>query len=476
MSLGVGAACITTSCTASANGQKSPNLVFILVDDMGYGELSCYNPSTIVATPNIDRLADSGVMMTQAYASPLSSPTRTSFLTGAFPQRSGVYENSDGVMPGIGPSRHCFVDELRDAGYTTVWFGKWHQGWDVSNHPLNNGFDKAYGFLGGMHDYFDPAEGDHYAGGPFARHSYIFDGIKPVKEMKYLTEELTDRAVDFIGSDHGGSPFFLYLPYNCPHTPYQAPDEVIVKYLKKGMEPVQAIRCAMMDVLDTQVGRVLDALEKNGLDKNTLVVFMSDNGAEQNRYNGGLRGVKNSAWEGGIRVPMIARWPGRIPAGHKSSSVCSIIDLASTFIGAAKGMDDFSYGDGVNLLPYYDGSRTDDAHTELVFSINLIGQPYLEPAPEHFGLFAVRSGDWKLVFDKKRGIDALYNLKDDVAEEHDLSDEFHQKKKELLEYGRKFLEDCPPCCSKIHNRNTRIDGDRLKIDSLINHCNNLNIN
>lgn len=370
--------------------------------------------------------------------------------------------------------RHCFIEALKEAGYNTGWYGKWHQGWDVSNHPLNNGFDNAYGFLGGMHDYFDPSEGDHYVGGPFAKNCYVFDGIRPVGEMKYLTEEITDRALDFVGQvKDDRNPFFMYLAYNCPHTPMQAPDDVIIKYLNKGMDAVSATRCAMIDVMDAGIGRLLDKLESEGLRKNTLVVFMSDNGAERVRYNGGLRGTKMTAWEGGVRVPMVASYPPRIPYGTRSASICSIMDMASTFIGLAKGDDGFAYRDGVNLLPYYTGEKDGNAHESLVFAINLSGQAYSAPAPELLELFAVRSGDWKLVVDNKQGIDALYNLKDDMGESTDLSDVFADKKKELYEYGVDFLAECPPSCSKIRSVNTRINGDKIKFDSLKVHCEKL---
>lgn len=453
---------------AACNPRNSvdPNILFILVDDMGYGELTCYNSKALVPTPNIDRIAEKGVLMTQAYASPVSSPTRSAFLTGHFPQNIGVYGNHDGTVPGVGPMRPCFAEELQKEGYRTGWFGKWHQGWDVSNHPANNGFEVTYGFLGGMHDYHDPAEGDHYVGGPFAKNCYIFDGFRPVKEMKYLTEELTDRTIDFI-SESGDNPFFAYLAYNAPHTPVQAPEEVVMKYVRKGMEPVLATRCAMMDVLDREVGRILDYLEKNELRENTLVVFMSDNGAEKEADNGGLRGTKMTAWEGGIRVPMIASWPSKIPAGSKSGAICSIVDMASTFIGAAKNDSNLSYGDGVNLLPYYDGSHKGNAHDTLVFSIHLSGAPGMVPCAENLDLFAVRSGDWKLVVDKKRKVDALYNLNDDLKEMSDLSDSVPEKKEELYLIGQRFLGSARPSCGKIRTIDTRKDGDKIKIDSLI---------
>lgn len=471
--------CTVLSCTGSASmasevneGQQS-NTIFILVDDMGYGELSCYNSNTPTPTPNIDALAKSGVIMTQAYASPVSAPTRAAFLTGYFPQNVGVFGNGDGTTPGIGPMRPCFVEKLKENGYNTAWLGKWHQGWDVSNHPINNGFDTTYGFLGGMHDFFDATEGSHYIGGPFAKNCYIFDGIKPVTEMKYLTEELTDRAVSFINNQDKDTPFHIYLAYNAPHTPIQAPDEDIVKYLKMGYEPLVATRYAMMDVLDTQVGRVIDAISEKDLRNNTLIVFMSDNGPETDEFSGELRGKKMTAWEGGIRVPMVASMPGVIPSGQKSNSICSITDMASTFIGLSIGDDDYQYGDGVNLMPYFKGTKRGNAHDNLVFSIHLHGKPFEVPTPENFDLFAVRMKDWKLVVDRGREINALYNLKSDLSEKNDLSETHADKKTELLEYGREFLRNAKPASEKIRRIDTRIDGDTIKKYILIDYCNKL---
>ena len=462
------------SSTAAAVQTKSqPNIIFILVDDMGYGELSCYHAKTKTPTPNLDALAQSGVRMTQAYASPVSSPTRASFLTGYFPQNVGVFGNSDGTSPGIGPMRPCFVNQLKAGGYNTAWFGKWHQGWDVSNHPINNGFDTTYGFLGGMHDFFDATEGDHYVGGPFAKNCYLFDGIKPVTEMKYLTEELTDRAVSFINKQRKEKPFHIYLAYNAPHTPIQAPDDAILKYLKMGYEPLEATRYAMMDVLDAQVGRVIKAVSDKAMREETLIVFMSDNGPETESFSGELRGKKMTAWEGGIRVPMIASMPGTIPAGTTSESICSIVDMASTFIGLEKGDNNYQYGDGVNLMPYFSGTKKGNAHDNLVFSVHLGGKPFVTPTPEKLQLFAVRMGDWKLVVDNGRKVNALYNLKNDLSEQHDLSDEYAEKKAALMEYGRTFLSKSTPASSKIRGINTRIDGDTIKKYELIDHCDKL---
>ena len=448
--------------------EAKPNIIFILADDLGYGELTCYNTDAPVKTPNIDRIAKTGVLMTQAYASPVSSPTRACFLTGKFPQKSGVYGNYEGANPGIGIQRKAFPEVMQQNGYRTSWFGKWHQGWDVSNHPLNNGFDIAYGFLGGMHDYWDVANGDHYIGGPFAPHAYVFDNFKPVPKMEYFTDEITNHAIAEIDKK-SDKPFFMYLAYNAPHTPIQAPDKAILKYLKQNCDTIEAVRCAMLDVMDQNIGRILDNLQQKGLANNTLVVFMSDNGGDKEIYNGGLRGTKMTAWEGGVREPLIACLPGKIPAKSTSKSICSIVDMAATFINISADNKKSEFGDGIDLMPYWQGKKKGNVHEGLVFSIEIKGKVGELPSIENIQLLGVRLGDWKWVKDVKRNINALYNLDEDLAERKDLSESNPAKKAELIEYAKNYLAQCPPDCGRISAKETRTNGDQITRQAVINH-------
>lgn len=457
-------------CSPKQNG--SPNIIFILADDLGYGDVSCYNSSPIVLTPNIDRIAAEGVQMTQAYASPVSSPTRTSFLTGSFPARKGVYGNPEGTAPGIGPLRDSFTGHLKELGYNTAWVGKWHQGWDVSNYPANNGFDYTYGFLGGMHDYYLPEEGSHYNGGPYSKQAFVFDNFRPVKDMKYLTEELTDRAISFIRSQKQ-KPFYLYLAYNAPHTPLQAPENLIVKYLDKGVEPLAAVRFAMIDFMDTQIGRILEELDNKKLAENTIVVFMSDNGAEDEINNGGLRGKKMTMWEGGIRVPLVVRWPSRMKPSIQSNSICSIIDMGATFIGAASGNDNLCYGDGKNIVPYICGEKDGNVHDTLFFALQPRYKDSEGISAGCMNLLGVRLNEWKLVIDKGRNINALYNLQIDTSETTDLSEEYPDMKQKLFGMAEEFISSCPGSSSRQYMRDTRAVGDKAKRDSVIALCNRL---
>ena len=463
---------LLSSCGCENRTEERPNIIFILADDLGYGDISCFNESPVVMTPNVDRIAGEGIRMTQAYASPVSSPTRTAFLTGQFPQRSGVYGNPEGTAPGIGPYRVSFTEELGRLGYNTAWFGKWHQGWDVSNHPANNGFDVTYGFLGGMHDYYRPEEGSHYNGGPYSKQAFIFDGFAPVKEMKYLTEELTDRAIDFI-SGSKCEPFYVYLAYNAPHTPLQAPEQIIKKYLEKGLKPLDATRYAMIEFMDTQIGRILDHLDRCGIADNTMIVFMSDNGAEQESHNGGYRGTKMTMWEGGIRVPLAIRWPEKIAPGQESNSICSIIDMAATFIGVAEGKEKYEYGDGKSLIPYIKDRSLGNVHDTLFFALQPRHKDNEKISAGCMNLLGVRAGDWKIVIDKRSGEDALYNIKEDPYERNDLSDKLSEKKQELFECAEKFISECPESSSRIFMKDTRKVGDKSKRDSIINLCKKL---
>lgn len=283
--------------------------------------------------------------------------------------------------------------------------------------------------------------------------------------MEYLTEELTDQFLDFLEERDPSKPFCTYMAYNAPHTSLQAPESYVKRYLNQGHNPVLATRLAMIDVLDCQIGRILDALKSEDLNQNTLVVFMTDNGHESEQMSGGLRGTKMTVWEGGIRVPLVACLPGVIPEGTQSDAICSIVDMAATFIGVAHHQDSFKYGDGHSLMPYFKGEKG-NVHDQLVFPIHLKGARNEVPTPEKLDLFGVRSEDWKLVVDVKRGIDALYNLKTDLEEKVDLSDVYPDMKVRLYQYGRDFLKNSLPVQGKINAFETRGVVNLVKMDSL----------
>ncbi len=453
-----GASLFAPSAQASEEDKK-PNIIFILVDDLGYGEPTCYNSEAVVPTPNIDRLAQEGIMMTQAYAAPISSPSRSMYFTGKFAARNGVYHNFDGTCPGVTQQYNkSFTPLLKDAGYTTSWFGKWHQGWAIFNHPMNNGFDTGFGFMGGMHDYFDARIGSHYLGGPSSSTGFVYDEYTDVNSIKYLTEELTDRAISFI-DDNKDRPFYMYMAYNAPHTPYQAPREVVEKYEKKGYNTQMATRYAMVDVLDSQIGRLLGSLDEKGLEQNTMVMFMSDNGASYNQMNGGLRGIKATVWEGGIRVPLIAKLPGVIPEGTRSQSMCSIVDLPATILGLINGDDDFTYHDSRNLMPYFKGDKSGNVHESIVVCLNRDGDVIAPTTFDEIEVLSARVGDWKVVKElhlKGEGHTIeLFNLANDPFETTDLSATHPEKLKEMIQFANDYLSECPNSIGRKYTRDTR---------------------
>jgi arylsulfatase A-like enzyme len=404
-----------------------PNVVLIFADDLGYGEVSCYPQQQPIHTPNIDRLARSGILMSDGYsADGMCLPSRASLLTGRYHQRFRQARN-------IPETEQMIGHYLKQAGYVTGCVGKWHNTpaigkWDGNrlNHPLGRGFDEFYGFLGGMHDYLDSDKG--FQTGKGWIYMPVYAGAGPVEKAKYLTEEFTDRAVDFI-TRHKDRPFFLYLAYNAVHTPNQAPQ----KYLDRNNGDVHL---AMIDTLDEGVGRVLDRLRKLGMYEDTLVLFIGDNGGSVGP-NWKLRGRKGTFFEGGIRVPFIASWPAVLPKGHLYSSPVMHIDVLPTILGACGvKVPDNSDIDGTNLIPYWLGKTPGPPHKALFWG-RTDGSRY-----------AVRRGEWKLVreSDTRQGEPepGLYNLRADGQERHNLLQDNRKVADELLRlYGNWSAQTAP---------------------------------
>ncbi|MBI1356491.1 MAG: sulfatase-like hydrolase/transferase [Acidobacteria bacterium] len=382
---------------------ERPNFVLIVSDDQGYADISCYDHPPEVSTPHLDRIAQEGARMTNGYAScPVCSPTRAGLLTGRYQQRFGFYQAPDS-RTGLPTSERTLADLLRAAGYATAVFGKWHLGYDPAFRPLRRGFDEFYGFLGhGGHDFFDLS-----LSGPVTS---IYRNDEPIADQGYLTRNLTREAVSFV-ERRRDEPFFLYLPYNAVHNPIQAPAEVVERF--DAGDAQRNTYLAMLAVMDEGVGAVLEALDRHGLADNTLVLFFSDNGGARgtSANNGKLRDYKHSVYEGGIRVPFLARWPARIPAGRVVDEPVISIDAFQTILTAA----------GVEPP----GDRIYDSR-----DIMLALRGELE-GPLHEALFwnwterdsdrgwAVRKGRWKLVSNK--GETELFDLETDLSETRDLA-------------------------------------------------------
>lgn len=438
------------------------NILFILVDDIGYGDLSCYNESSCVQTKNIDKIAKSGVKMTQAYAYPNSGVSVSSFLTAKFAHNIGVYSTLDAQNPGMGVHRTSFAHQMQEAGYSTAWIGKWNLGWDISNHPLNNGFDTSFCFLGTTHSYTDSREGSHRFAGDYSNLGYVLDGYKPTQEIKHLTEEFTDRAIEVIDkSKKDRQPYFLTVAYNAPHTPYQAPEELIKKYVAKGITGADAARCALIEHLDSNIGRLLESVEDG-----TLIIFAGDNGGPDERFNGGLKGSKNSTWEGGIKIPLIASQKGIIPSRQSCNSLCSIVDVAATCLARARSNNT----DGVDLMPYFKAEAEGDLHKNLLFVHNIEAPAHTTPSAEYASTLAMRQGEWKIMIEGVTKFATLYNIEEDPYEQENVAGSNLELLLELTDVMYDKLSKSTAASAAIVKVDHRKIGDIFKADSIRRAC------
>ena len=381
---------------SAAAGQ--PNIVVILTDDQGYADVS-YNPHhpREVSTPNIDKLARSSVICTAGYTSGhVCSPTRAGLMTGRYQQRFGIYTAGEGGS-GVPLSETFFPLHLKEAGYTSGAFGKWHLGVDIKYNAMHRGFDEFYGFMGrGAHDYFDLVTPDHP----------IYRGLEPIKDKGYLTDRITEEAVSFI-KRHKKKPFFAYIAYNAVHAPAQAPAADI---RKETDDPARNVLMAMLRSLDAGVGKIVDTLKAEGLFDNTLLFFLTDNGGSKAMHanNAPLRGYKQQDYEGGIRVPFIVSWPAKLKGGTTCDVPLMSIDILPTALAAAGAeMIGKLPLDGRNLLPALAG-KADRIHEQLYWS-----------SAGGKGAWAIRSGKWKLVGLKDKL--ELFDLEEDKGESNDLS-------------------------------------------------------
>ena len=389
------------SATANQNDHRVPNFVVIVSDDQGYADASCYDHPKEVSTPHIDRLAAEGVRFTNGYASGyVCAPTRAGLLTGRYQQRFGFYTAGDS-RTGMPVSEITVADVLKKKGYATAVIGKWHVGLEPEYRPLQRGFDEFYGFLGhGAHDYFKLGITDEYTS--------IYRNDKPIDDTGYLTNNLAREAVSFI-ERHQKQPFFLYLPFNAVHWPLQALQKHIERFNTGDQN--RDIYLAMLVCMDEAIGRVLDALKRTGADDNTLIVFFSDNGGARKNFanNGVLRDYKQTVYEGGIRVPFIVRWPGKLPKGAVCDEPVISLDVMPTVCAAAGATlpGDRLY-DGKDMLAVLRRQTKGSLHEALF---------WYDGADQ----WAVRAGKWKLLFYK--GSLELYDLHADISEKNNLIEE-----------------------------------------------------
>ena len=400
--------------------QAPPNVIFIMTDDMGYGDIGPYGV-TDTKTPHLDRLAREGVKLTDGYANGATcTPTRAGFITGRYQQRLGFERPLEPAFDhgrGLQPTGLSLPALLKKAGYATGLVGKWHLGFKPEFWPNAHGFDEFFGPLAGAVDFYSHRRGD---GTPD-----LYENTTPVQSTAYLTDEFSDRSVRFI-ERNAGRPFFLEVSYTAPHWPFQPPDrrpadplavpnpaaEGDLRLRQLPGDAVPATRedyVRMVERADEGVGRILAALDRLGLAENTLVIFTNDNGGEWLSRNDPFSNRKSSVWEGGIRVPMILRWPGRIAAATTSSQVAITMDLTATILAATRApIPRTHHLDGIDLGAVLSGSAP-VVPRELFWRVPGRGKPQK----------AVRSGRWKLLREPDRSM--LFDLEADPGERHDLA-------------------------------------------------------
>ncbi len=380
------------------SAQIKPNVVLILTDDLGWGDLSLHgNP--FVETPQLDKLAKSGIELANFYVSPLCAPSRASILTGRYHLNTGVLSVSKGLE--VMDSDEITIAELFKAnGYTTGIFGKWHNGQHYPNRPNDQGFDEFLGFCAGHWSNYFNTDLDHNG--------------KMIKTKGYITDVLTDAALEFISANKN-KPFLCYIPYNAPHSPHQVPDKYFNKYKAKGLDNELSSIYGMVENVDENVGRILHYLKEQNLEENTIVIFLSDNGPNGVRYNGMMKGIKGTVHEGGTRVPFFIRWKNHIWQGKANETSAAHIDIYPTLqdLCNLKPADGKPIA-GVSLASLLlNDTASFDTHRKLYTHVN-----FMEiPAGLNSGGF--RYNEYRFVYDKNTP--ELYDLLNDPREKADLS-------------------------------------------------------
>lgn len=381
-----------------------PNIIVILADDMGYADAG-FNGCKDIPTPHLDSMAKNGIRFSAGYVTaPQCAPSRAAFLMGLDQNRIGCENNNVTDIAGLSEGA-TFADHMRAAGYHTGMVGKWHLGTAPGQQPLDRGFDEYFGFLRGSSWYLPRAGQKSIA--------QILEGRKPVPVGGHLTDAFGERAVRFI-TENQAKPFFLYLAFNAPHSPYEAPAEEIAKFAHI-TDTKRRTYAAMVAVMDRNIGRVLAALKTAQLERNTLVVFLSDNGGPGDGYsnNKPLRGWKGETFEGGIRVPFVMQWPGTIKPGQTVDLPVSSLDLLPTALGMA-GQPVPPSLDGKNLLPALRGEAAFPSRT---LAWRFVFGPAVAKSP-----WAIRDGNWKLVQGSAASSEVqLFDLSQDASEANNLS-------------------------------------------------------
>jgi len=398
----------------SVFAQNTPNVILIMTDDQGYGDITSHG-NLKIKTPNMDRIAMEGARLDNFYVSSVCAPTRASLLTGKYHIRTGTVHVSRGLD--VMRSEELSIAEVfKQNGYITACFGKWHNGYHYPNHPNGQGFDEFFGFCGGhFPNYFDPL---------------LQHNGRDVETRGFITDVLTDKALDWI-QENKGDPFFCYIPYNAPHTPYQVPDPYYEKYAELGFDIQTATIYGMIENLDDNIGRILNAITETGIEENTILVFLSDNGPNTaHRYNAGMKGHKTYVDEGGVRVPFFIKWKDKIPSGLISSQISAHIDILPTITDLCRiTLPEELEIDGVSLKNYLLNEQ-EPYFDRMIFSHMYFGGK-LQPRKG-----AARTQQYRYVLNPKE--EGLFDMINDPGQEVNLKEkdraQFEQLKRAYLEW------------------------------------------
>ncbi|WP_276372062.1 sulfatase-like hydrolase/transferase [Chryseolinea sp. H1M3-3] len=425
--------CLNLNFSNALAQTSRPNIIYIMADDLGYADLSCYGRKDY-ETPHLDKLASEGIKFLNAYsAAPICTPSRVAFMTGLYPARTtvGLYEPLRGspkeAAVGLKPDSKSVAGMLKQAGYETVLIGKWHLGLKEQFHPVNNGFDQFFGFHPGAIDYIS-----HKVKGKPA----LYKNSTVIQEEGYITDVFAKHAAEYIGQKHS-KPFFLSLQFNAPHWPWMAPGDepldssLVGPAMREGGSPDKYK--AMMTSLDNAVGKIMLALDQANLSRNTLVIFTSDNGGEKFSDMGPYAGYKTELKEGGIRVPAFLRWTGTIPANTTTDQLAITMDWTATILAAANASSIANTLDGVNLLPVCIGKQKIFDRTFYWRTFQIGNQK------------AIREGKWKYLMNDEG--EYLFDLIADPGEKNNLK-EGNQKMFETLKnkhnvWQRSVLQPIP---------------------------------
>lgn len=425
---------LSHSLSAQRSEPTRPNVVLILADDMGWGDVGMHDNPAGINTPNLEKIARQGARFDRFFVSPLCAPTRASILTGRYHLRTGV-ANVTGGLETMRTDEVTLAEVFKNAGYATGIFGKWHNGAHYPQDPNGQGFDEFFGFCGGhWTNYFDTR----------LQHNHDM-----VQSKGYITDVFTDAALAFIDKNRS-QPFFCYIPYNAPHGPFQIEDKYFDKFKAKGINDKDAAIYGMVENVDENVGRVLQKLDALGITDNTIVIFMTDNGPNSARYNGNMKGHKAMVDEGGVRVPFFIRWPGKIRGGTLITTPGAHIDILPTLTELCKiSAVRTKPLDGKSLAALLQGKTTDlparNLYTHVVKDTDTGGD--IKPFPG-----AIRTQQYRYI--RGNDHDQLYDMVNDPGQQHDLA----SQQPEIVQTFRKQFDEwfADVTTTKIHPEITEV--------------------